>query len=59
MLSSRIPWVERFEARRAPGMIFDLVALDCPSVRVNGSCFVDSWIPFGDHPLNLERYRED
>ena len=29
--------------------------LDGPS----NSCFHSYWIPFGDHPLKLERYRED
>ena len=23
------------------------------------SCNIGAWIPFGDHPLNMERYRED
>ena len=27
--------------------------------EVQGCVLVSLWIPFGDHPLKLERYRED
>jgi hypothetical protein len=28
-----------------------------PSITIYAQCYI--WIPFGDHPLKLERYRED
>ena len=51
-----------FEGRFDLAFVGSFVAfrrLFCSSVAVLLFCCWTAWIPFGDHPLKLERYRED